>query len=226
MTKLKSNVTDALKSRSAFVDSVDASVVKTLIKTTIADIDATLSVIPALAEQKLASGISKFINDNSTPMVSNYKDMIKHLPSQLKNNELANPFSGLISGLEKFKLILSEMDGKIDDYFLNKEINLFNTKMTHIIILSSINYATVLNKYTGFITTGVLQEMSGGDAVTKYRVEYTKAGEKFAAIVSHINGKTVKFTDLAKLIKQHGMDINIVTESGEPNVLIDTSSTK
>lgn len=247
-TSLKENLEAALSNREAFMKSVSVKSIHTIISETLADLEALTDSLQPLVDT-MTNGMKAYLDNSATysggqdevnfrpkealqrlgnkkTAVAYYLQMVVELQGKASSMEQDKPFSALLLTIERFIDILKELDASVDAYFGGAEVNVFNSRLSHVLILAIINEAYTLNRYATYATSSIMAEATSEEDVVKYRLDYIS--EK-THIVSRIISRTTASAevDVKQVIahmKSKGLDINLVDKLGNVSESIDVTA--
>lgn len=225
---LVDKVKNMLSSRTAFSKSASKQDLKDYLSILSNASRDLLKVTSRLSEKDAADALEMFIRENSKDKsltgVQAYVDFRSRLRKDADKAELFASFTSIKQTLEAYIDILEQLEDQVDSLFAGKEINLFNTRLSHVLILGIIVEANMVTKFTKYLISALLTDRNKDllGAVAPYRRMYLDENvQEFATVVTRIYSKTgaYNFEAIIKDMKTKSIDMYLVDDNN--NVIID-----
>jgi hypothetical protein len=116
---------------------------------------------------------------------------------------------------------MKDLDDKLDTFFKSSaEINLFNSRLSHVVILGAITEAGIVGKYCSYLLSCLSSEISGDIDVAPYRYKYL---EERAALMTGILDRVVtktsyNFNAIIEDMKSRGIDPFLLDKFGAVDI--------
>jgi len=218
--ELEARLNEMVSSREAFAKHVDRAALKEYISTLVSE---TRSVVEALSEittPTMGAAIKRLIDQSkSTQAVKTYQSFLSELKKQPNKNafkaEDTVPFSSLVESGKRWLVILTELESNVDDLFKHNTINLFNGRLSHVVVIGLIAEARMLVKFSKYLLSAVVSAVTNQRDIAKYRYvwmdEYmTPVGE----MVSKSLGRTdnYNFKAIIKDLQTKAVDVALIDD--------------
>lgn len=214
--ELEARLNEMVKSREAFSKHVDRAALKEYISTLIVESRSVAEALNEVASTSMGSAIKKLMDaSKGSVAIVTYNNYVKALAKQPNKKsataEQSAPFSSLVEA-EKVRIsILTELESQIDQLFSHNTINLFNGRLSHIVVIGLLAEAKMVSKFSKYMLSAVVSSVTGQRDIPKYRYawmsEYTdataeavakstdsKGGYNLDAIVKDLQTKAVDVT--------------------------------
>lgn len=148
---------------------------------------------------------------------SQYIDFRKRLSGTAVKMETQFALRSLIEANKIYTTILRDMKDKIDTYFdkSNSKVNLFNIKLSHVIIIGVFHQSITMSKFTRYMFSVICAAVEGlQEPIPKYRAAFIEENMvQVAAMTSSVIAKAGAndFKGMIKLIKASANNLNLVS---------------
>lgn len=221
VNQLNEKLTEMLQSREAFVKHVDRDAMKEYISSLLVDqrnIQASLRELVSTGS-KLKKALDVNQKDRNKPGVQAYfayKGMLaKHPDKRAAAAEDENPLSALTNTVDINIQVLEELESTIDGIFTNKTINIFNTRLSHVVILGILAESKLIYNYSRYLISGMVSSLTKQRDIAKYRYAFINDnGQQMANIVARAHSKTgsYNFQAMIKDLKTQSIDVTLIDD--------------
>lgn len=226
-TKLK----EMIKSREAFSKHVDRAALKEYVSTLVSDTRGTVEALSEIATPTMGAAFKKLISDskgNATKAYEKYLGLLKKANN--KNAALAEdkiPFASLVEAGKRELVVLTELESKIDELFSHNTINIFNGRLSHIVVIGLLSEAKMLAKYSKYLLSAVVSSVTNQPDIAKYRyIWLDEYSEATAEMVSKLmSGKdSYDFDTIIKDMQTKAVDVTLIDDFNQVTVDMVNSS--
>lgn len=149
--------------------------------------------------------------------LSGYIDYKKRLVGAAAKKEAAGFISSLEYANKEYQSVLESIQDNLDKYFTNDKINLFNTRISHVVLIGVMYQSELLTKYIKYMLSYISLTLSGNSSdLPKYRevFMYTNVSAIAKIVNSIYKGAGAKdYKGMLKNIKVNAADFNLLSES-------------
>jgi hypothetical protein len=152
---------------------------------------------------------------NPVSIISLYKDVLNKLNRQAQKMEKDLIFSSIIQANTLAASLLDNIYKNIDNLFSNNVINIYNTKVSHTVILGLIHQSKILSTWSTYLYTGISSELAKIDN-PKYRWFFISNNtDSITKYINDLCNKTGAYHAMLSInqIKKANQDIQLLTES-------------
>ncbi len=219
--KLGDKLTEMIQSRDAFVENVDRDALKQYVGTLLTDQRNILGSLKEITANgaKLNAALTKHKDDKSKVGVQAYfaykGRLAKHRDKRAHKAEEAAPLSGLYNAVAINVGILEELEAGIDKLFTHNTINLFNSRLSHVVVLGVIAESKLVYNYSRYMVSGVVSSITNMRDIARYRYAFMDAkSQDMVNIVSRAHSKTgsYNFKAMIKDLKSKSIDVTLLDD--------------
>lgn len=212
-------VSEAISSRSAFTKHFTKDDIVSYIDYLIDNHRIVAEATNSFSAQH-SSKIADMLADTRKANVNGYGQYIdfrKRLKGQASDMEMRFALKSLIEANVIYTNILRDMRDNIDDFFdkHNSKVNLFNMKLSHVIIMGVFHQSATISKYTKYMFAVICAAVEGmQDDIPKYRSTFILDNTvQVAAMTSATIAKAGAndYKGLIKIIKDSANNLNLVS---------------
>jgi len=205
--KLDTEITHLVQSRKAFAQHFNLETLEQYIDVLIAShriVATSFNTITPQLSRRLSDNVNS--NDNRRdPSLAQYFLYVNKLERNAKLKETTQCLSTIIAANEKYIEILNELKDNLSKYFNMEKINMFNMKLSHVVISGVLYQSDILSTYSKYLISLIVNTVTEGeDPEPKYRAIFIAENtENIAKVVSAVIGDegAVNFSDIIENIK-------------------------
>ncbi len=216
--ELDKKLQELLSSRKAFVKHFDKEVLAEYIDLLIADHKMISDVLEPLSG-KYSTVLANKLKDTKKATAEGfgmYIDFRKRLVGRALDIEMKNTMGSVAKANLIYINILNDIQNNLDKLFTIKKINLFNMRISHIIVIGVLYQSEQLAKFSKYMQSILSLAIDGKiKELPKYRAMYIESNtSELAACITALHKKAgvVNYKGMVKSIKMSASDFTLVTE--------------
>lgn len=224
--ELEARLKEMLKSRKAFSKHVDRAAFKEYISLLIAETRSVIEALTEITSPTMGKAIKTALADSkSSSGITAYNDYVKQLKKASNKSaarmEESVPFSSLVEALKRRLVVLTELESQVDDLFKHNTINLFNGRLSHIVVIGLVAQSKMICKFSKFLLSAVVSSITNQRDVAKYRYEWMSnylepTAEVVAKSISSKNG--YDFEAIIKDMQTKAVDVTLIDDFNKVTV--------
>lgn len=194
--------------------SILISRVKTLVE--------TLNLLPPNVKQSMAGEIFKSSSDRNNVACNMYIAIAK----AVGKNDLRIAFDSISTVAVTYSKILESLDRTTNVMFKDKQINVFNSKLSHVAVFGVLGEAELFVNFATYLFDNITYELCANNGVRelpmpkKYRISYVQQNQvNFINLLKNRlqNGANVVISEIDKAGRS-ASDVNLIGEDNEVNL--------
>jgi hypothetical protein len=170
--------------------------------------------------------LANAIKADKGPNFELYKSYKSKLERKAANIESTKSLSSIRDANEEFIKILENLKDKGNEYFTSDKINIFNMRISHVILLGVLYDSERLSSYSKYMITAISFALQGSISdIPKYRIDFIRQNTDAVTkcVTAILDGTGAKeFATYIKNIKIEAKDFSLLSENN--NVQVKQSS--
>lgn len=224
--QLEARLKEMVASREAFAKHVDRDALKEYVGMLLSDTQGIAEALGEITTIPMGTAISKLLAENkTTPAIKAYRAYVGQL-SRNGNKAAAQaekniPLSSLAEATKMNLLVLTELEGNIEKLFKHNTINIFNSRLSHVVVIGILAECKMVNKYARYMLSAVISSLTGQREIAKYRYAWiTEYNAPTAAAVSRAMAKTgsYNFQAMIKDMQTKAVDVSLIDDLNKVTV--------
>jgi hypothetical protein len=230
--ELEVRLNELVKSREAFSKHVDRNALKEYVSTLVSEARGITQALSEVANKTMGAAIKDLISKASTSEAvktyTMYLTALKNEPSKNASRmEEEIPFSSLAEANKRRLAVLTELELQIDELFTHNTINMFNGRLSHIVVVGIIAQSKMMFKYSKYMLSAVVSAITNQHEVAKYRYAWMKDyNQATAEVVAKSIGSNNSY-DFASIIadmQNKAIDVTLIDDFNKVTVDMVNSS--
>ena len=218
---LTEKLNEMLQSREAFVKHVDRDAMKEYISSLLVDQRNVQGALKELTSSgsKLKKALEANQKDKSKPGVQAYyayRGMLaQNRDKRAVKAEDETPLAALSNTVAINIEVLEELEATVDGIFTNKTINIFNSRLSHVVVLGILAESKLIYNYSRYLISGITSSLTKQRDIAKYRYAFlSEQGQQMANIVTRAHAKTgsYNFKAMIKDLKTSSVDVSLIDD--------------
>jgi len=227
LQNLSANLKEMMDNRELFFKSVKKTDIEDYILQSISASRGLAGQLQQLVDEPFRSKILETLTarskDSTAFGVIGYKQYRSKLRGKPDVSEKKIPLSSLLTTVQMQVSALEELHGNLDKIFASRQINMFNTRLSHIAIIGLLIESSVTYRYGLYLLSALIADVTKDEYIpARYRREFFKNKSQLVANAINRNAYQRGGYAMSAIIadmKSKAIDVNLF--DAENNILVD-----